>query len=130
MKESEKKDKNLDLARELEKLWNMKVTVIPIITGTLGTVTKGLVQGLGDLEIRRCWETIQTTVLLKSAQNTEESPGDLRRFAVTQIPVENYQLSPVTKTRTGVAIIKLLQFEKQVNLIREESTNNLKNDKR
>ena len=31
LKESEKKDKYLDLARELKKLWNMKVTIIPIV---------------------------------------------------------------------------------------------------
>ena len=44
LKESEKRDKSLDLARELKKLWNMKVTVIPIVIGPLSTVTKGLVQ--------------------------------------------------------------------------------------
>ena len=46
LKESEKKDKYLDLARELKKnkLWNMKVTIIPIASGALGTVTNGLVQ--------------------------------------------------------------------------------------
>ena len=43
LKESEKSDKYLDLVRELKKkLWNMNVTVIPFVTGTLGTVTKGL----------------------------------------------------------------------------------------
>ena len=41
-KESEKKDKYLDLTRELKKLWNMKVTIIPVVIGALGTVTKGL----------------------------------------------------------------------------------------
>ena len=42
-KESEKKDKYLDLTRELEKkLWNMKMTIIPIVIGAFGTVTKGL----------------------------------------------------------------------------------------
>ena len=40
--ESEKKDKYLGLARELKKLWNMKVTIIPIMIGAFGTVTKGL----------------------------------------------------------------------------------------
>ena len=40
LKESKKRDKYIDLARELKKLWNMKVTVIPIVTGELGTVTK------------------------------------------------------------------------------------------
>ena len=41
----------------------MKVTVIPIITGALGTV-----KGLEDLEIRGQVETIQTTALLRSAR--------------------------------------------------------------
>ena len=40
LKESENRDKYLDLARELKKLWNMKVTVIPIVISALGTVTK------------------------------------------------------------------------------------------
>ncbi len=33
LKESEKKDKYLDLAKELKKLWNMKVTIVPIVIG-------------------------------------------------------------------------------------------------
>ena len=58
LKESKKKDKYLDLARELKKLWNMKMTIIPIVIGALGTVTKGLIQGLKDLEIRGQVETV------------------------------------------------------------------------
>ena len=42
LKECEKKDKYLDLARELKKLWNMKVTIVPILIGAFGTITKGL----------------------------------------------------------------------------------------
>ena len=42
LKECEKKDKYLDLARELKKLWNMQVTIIPIVIGVFGRVTKGL----------------------------------------------------------------------------------------
>ena len=38
----------------------VKVTVIPIVIGALGTVTLGLAQGLEDLEIRGRVETIQT----------------------------------------------------------------------
>ena len=48
LKESEKINKYLDLARELKKLWKMKVTVIPIVISALGVVTKGLEQGLKD----------------------------------------------------------------------------------
>ena len=65
----------------------MKVTVEPIVIGTLGTVTKGLVQGLEDLEITRRVETIQTTTF---GQNTEKSLGDLRRLVVTQTPVKHH----------------------------------------
>ena len=45
------RDKYLDLTREGKKLWNLNVTVIPIINGALGTATKRLVQGQEDLEI-------------------------------------------------------------------------------
>ena len=68
LKECEKKDKYLDLARELKKLWNMQVTIIPIVIGAFGTVTKGLSKGLEDLEVGGRVETIQTTALLKTAR--------------------------------------------------------------
>ena len=64
MKESEKIDKYLDLARELKKLWNMKVKVVPIVIGALGTIPKALEKSLDKLEIRGRIETIQTTALL------------------------------------------------------------------
>ena len=70
-KESEKRDKLLDFARELEKktqLRIMSVTVIPIVIDALGTVPKGLVRGLEELEIGGRIETILTTVLLKSTR--------------------------------------------------------------
>ena len=40
---------------------NMKEAFIPIVISTFGTVTKGLLKGLDDLEIREPVETIQTT---------------------------------------------------------------------
>ena len=45
----------------------MTVTVIPIVICALGTVTKGLVHELEDLEIRGRVEIIQTTTLSRSA---------------------------------------------------------------
>ena len=68
LKEIEKKDNYLDLPGESKKLRNMKVTVISIVIGALGTVIKGLVQGLEDLEITGRVETIQTAALLRSAR--------------------------------------------------------------
>ena len=58
----------MDLAKELKKQWNMKVTIIPIVIGAFGTVTKGLLRGLEDLEIRGRVETITTTTLLRTAR--------------------------------------------------------------
>ena len=68
LKECEKKDKDLDLARELKKLWNMQVTNVPIVIGAFGTVTKGLQKRLEDLEVGGRVETIQTTVLWRTAR--------------------------------------------------------------
>ena len=46
----------------------MEVTVIPIVIGALGTVNRGLVLGLEDLEIRGRVETIQPPALLRLAR--------------------------------------------------------------
>ena len=69
----------------------MKVSIIAIVIGAFGTVTKVLLKGLEDLEVVGRVETIQTTALLINGQNTEKSPGDLRRMAVTQTPVKDHQ---------------------------------------
>ena len=81
LKEFEKKDKYFDLARELKKLWNMKVTIIPNVIGAFGTVTKGLLKGLEDLEVGGRVETFQTTALLRTARIQRKVPatwGDLQ----------------------------------------------------
>ena len=51
IKENEKRDKYLDLARELKMQWNVTVTGILIVTGARGTIPKGLVRAPKGLEI-------------------------------------------------------------------------------
>ena len=46
----------------------MKVTIVPIVIGAFGIVTKGLLKGLADVEVGGRVETIQTTALLKTAK--------------------------------------------------------------
>ena len=46
----------------------MKVTIIPIVIGAFGTVTKELLKGLEDLEVGSRVETIQTTAVLKTVR--------------------------------------------------------------
>ena len=76
LKESKKRGNYLDLATELKKKkWNMKVTVIPVVTGALVTIPKGLVQKLEKLEIRGDYPD---NSIIKIGQNTGKSPGDLR----------------------------------------------------
>ena len=90
LKEYEKLDKYLDL----KMIWNMKVVVIPIIAGALGTIIKGLEKRLKKLEMRGRFKIIQLTALLNSARIQEES----WRIAVTQNSTQNQQLEPIGKT--------------------------------
>ena len=39
IEESKKIEKYLDLARELKKWWNIRVLVIPVVIGALGTAS-------------------------------------------------------------------------------------------
>ena len=58
----------------------MKVTIVPVVIGALGTVTNGLLKSHEDLEIGGQMETIQTTALLRNARilrRVLETWGDL-----------------------------------------------------
>ena len=110
LKEWEKKDKYLDLTGELKKMRNMKVTIVQIVIGALGTVTKGLVHGLEGLEIRGQVETIQTSVLFRSARILRRVLEDLGRLVVTETLLRNHQLTLEWKTlkREQIIIIMII----------------------
>ena len=47
------------------------------------------------------WRTIgdhPNYSIIENGQNTEKSPGDLKRLAVTQTPVKDHQLTLIRKT--------------------------------
>ena len=69
----------------------MKVTIVPIVIGAFGTVTKGLLEAWTGRDY-------PNDSIIENDQNTEKSPGDLRRLAVTQTPLKNYQLILIRKT--------------------------------
>ena len=105
LKEWEERDKYLNLTRELKRLWNMKVTMIPTVIGALHISTNGSVEGLEDLEItglvsklRHCWDR---------PEYWEES-WRLERTFVTQTSVRNHQLSLVRKTQKREQIIMII----------------------
>ena len=63
------------------------MTVIPIVIGAFGTVNKR--KGSGGLGNKRTSGHHPDYSIVEIGQNTEKSPRDLRRLAVTQSPVEN-----------------------------------------
>ena len=78
----------------------MKVKILLIVIGALGTVAKGLVQGLEE-DHPNYWIT-------EIGQNAEKNSRDLRRLAVTQTPVKDHQLNLVGKNFQEVTIIKIM----------------------
>ena len=65
-KEVEKIEKYLDLARELKKVWNMKVAVVPLVVGALGTPAKALKKRLKIIVIETKITELQQTVLINT----------------------------------------------------------------
>jgi len=48
-REAEKVIKFKDLIREIQRMWNMKSKVIPVIIGATGTISKSLTQCLSNI---------------------------------------------------------------------------------
>ena len=71
----------------------MKVTIIPIVIRAFGTITKGLLNGLGGLGSWRTSGDHPNYSIIENGQNTEKSPVDLRRLAVTQTQVKDHHLT-------------------------------------
>ena len=70
----------------------MKVTVKSVVTGLLGTIPQRLGKETGRLRNQRTSQNHPDYSIIKIDQNTEKSPRDLRRLAVTQTSVRNHQL--------------------------------------
>ena len=70
LKESKKRDRFLDLTLELKNLWNMEVTVTPIVTGVLGINPKGLKKILEDVTNKGQVENHPDYSIIKIDQNT------------------------------------------------------------
>ena len=99
LKGSEKKDKYLDIARELKKkLWNYEGDNYTNRDLCFWYSHQRIINGIGEL---RGWRTSgghPIYSIIENGQNTEKSPGDLRRLAVTQTPVKYHQLKLMWKT--------------------------------
>ena len=69
-----------NLKCEVQKLWNLKTSIVPVVIGALGTILKFLGKHLSELNMEVNISQMQTTVvLLNSHQNhqNQESSGKL-----------------------------------------------------
>ena len=67
-REQQKIEKYQDLAREIKKMWNTKVAVIPIVVGSLGSISKRFEMWTDKLGIKINIKDVQKTALLHSAR--------------------------------------------------------------
>ena len=67
-KEKDKTEKYPELGRELPKIWNVKVKIIPLFVGSLGAIPKQFGNRLKQIGITAGTAQVQKTVLLGTAR--------------------------------------------------------------
>ena len=67
-KEKDKIEKCQDLGRELQKIWNVKVKILPLVVGSLGAIPKQFGNRLKQISITVGTAQVQKTVLLGTAR--------------------------------------------------------------
>ena len=67
-KEKDKIEKYQELGRKLQKIWNVKVKIIPLVVGSLGAIPKQFGNRLKQTGIAVGTAQFQKTVLLETAR--------------------------------------------------------------
>ena len=98
LKESEKKDKYLDPARELKKNMEHKSYIYTNYEWCFCYSHQRIIKGTGWLGGRRTNGDHPNYSIIENGQNNNKNFGDLRRFAITQTSVKDHQLMRMWKT--------------------------------
>ena len=107
LKESEKRDKYLNLARELKKTMEHEGDGDTSSNECAQNNPQMIGKEIGRLGNKRMNRDHPDYSIIKISQNTEKSPGDLR-LTLTQTPGENHQLMLVLKTLKEVIIMIII----------------------
>ena len=67
-KEKGKIEKYQELGKELQKIWNVKVKIIPLVVGSFGAISKQFSNRLKQIGITVGTAQVQKTVLLGTAR--------------------------------------------------------------
>ena len=98
LKENEKKNKYLDLARDFTKTVKHESNVYINYFWWSWYSHRRIIKVTGGLGNKRRSGDHSNYTIIEIGQNTEKSPGDLRWFAVTQNSVKGHQLTLMWKT--------------------------------
>jgi hypothetical protein len=110
-KEVEKMLKYKRLCIEVERMWNLKCTIIPVIIGTTGIITRSLRKNLEDVPGKPSIESLQKTAILGTSHIIRKvvqgeacslSDGDYRWFKRS-----TRKKRPVTRDIITIIIIKI-----------------------
>jgi hypothetical protein len=71
-KEGEKILKYKDLTTEIQRMWNVKTKVIPIITGTTGTISESYRKYVSNIPRKHEVKELQKTAILGTAHILRE----------------------------------------------------------
>ena len=63
-KEAEKKLKYHSLCSEIQRMWNLKCTIVPVIIGATGIVTRSLMKNLETIPGKHSIDSLQKTAIL------------------------------------------------------------------
>ena len=71
-KEAEKKLKYKSLRIEIQRMWNLKCTIIPIIIGATGIVTRSLRKNLEAVPGKHSIDSLQQTAILRTSHTIQK----------------------------------------------------------
>ena len=69
-KRSRRKTKNKSLCLEIQRMWNLKCEIIPVIIGATRIVTKGLWKNLEAIPGKHLLDSLQKTAILGTSHMT------------------------------------------------------------
>ena len=90
LKENETKEKYLNLAKELKKYMEHEGNNDTNRDWCFWYSHQKIIKGTGELGNKRTSRDHPNYYIMENGQDTEKSPGDLRRLVVTQIPVKGH----------------------------------------